>query len=374
MAAKMYDIEPYEVFKIPTKGSLVDKYGNDLTPTKVNISLKERYIEELTKIDLQDFIKSFKWMFLNNYQLKMSDEEVERLIYYRGQLILFYYKPINRFLLLPYTMIGGLDFYNREVEVRPIPMSTSYEMLNDPKHIMGVDEKLLAEYPLKIVRDASDIPLDEEERLHCGVILRDLTPDFNTNRIISPYIGQQPIIDAESDIIPFVRTNLLAGLGIQALTTQSDEEGNVKKLNEALYRSALSGKLFISTQIPIEPKVITNLAGMKKSDEYWFALQSLETQRLKQLGLGAGTMWDKKGTILQSEFQANASQTERIYNSRLSARQQFCTLVTLLFRRPVWCMESETVTQNDLNRDGRVIDSKEEDTQGDTQDVQTNQI
>ena len=61
-------------------------------------------------IDEQDAVNRYKWY---NLPCNLSSQEVERLLYYKGQLCFFYFKELDEFYFMPYALDGTIDFYGR---------------------------------------------------------------------------------------------------------------------------------------------------------------------------------------------------------------------------------------------------------------------
>ena len=74
----------------------------------------------LRLVDEQDAVNRYKWF---NLPCDLSSGELERLLYYRGQLCFFYFKELDKFYILPYALDGTIDFYGRFNRVHPIPFA-----------------------------------------------------------------------------------------------------------------------------------------------------------------------------------------------------------------------------------------------------------
>ena len=86
--------------------------------------LKKNMKHILRLIDEQDAINRYKWY---NLPCNISSEELERLLYYKGQLCFFYFKDLDEFYFMPYALDGSIDFYGRYNTIHPIPMSSGTE-------------------------------------------------------------------------------------------------------------------------------------------------------------------------------------------------------------------------------------------------------
>ena len=87
---------------------------------KEGSDLKSNMKKVLRLIDEQDAINRFKWF---NVPANLSSEEIERLLYYKGQLCFFYFKELDEFFFMPFALDGSIDFYGRYNTIHPVPMS-----------------------------------------------------------------------------------------------------------------------------------------------------------------------------------------------------------------------------------------------------------
>lgn len=88
------------------------------------MSLKDSIKRQLRIIDEQDAVNRYTWC---NIPCNITGQELERLLYYKGQLCFFYFKEIGQFVFMPYTLLDELDFYGRFIYVRPVPIFDSTE-------------------------------------------------------------------------------------------------------------------------------------------------------------------------------------------------------------------------------------------------------
>ena len=93
--------------------SIYKQAGIDLKtglPTRAveGTNLKASMKKVMRLIDEQDAVNRYKWY---NIPAKISSEELERLIYYKGQLCFFYFKELDEFFFMPFALDGSIDFY-----------------------------------------------------------------------------------------------------------------------------------------------------------------------------------------------------------------------------------------------------------------------
>ena len=75
-------------------------------------------------IDEQDAVNRGKWYNLPN---GITSQELERLLYYKGQLAFFYFEELDSFYFMPYALDGTIDFYGRYNIIHPVPMTSGKE-------------------------------------------------------------------------------------------------------------------------------------------------------------------------------------------------------------------------------------------------------
>lgn len=156
--------------------------------------------------DMQDAVNSIRWDFL---PAGLHSQLVERILYYRGQAIMFArrYGEEIKFFFLPFALDGTIDIYGRYEAVRPV------------KFAAGKEEAFITGLTLKVIHDISDV--DEivrngEDIFDYGVIFYDRTQEIS--QYVEPrYQLNQPVMDLESDILPFARTALMHGTGVSGM-------------------------------------------------------------------------------------------------------------------------------------------------------------
>ena len=94
------------------------KCENGCSAQKSNIKMFFRIIDE------QDAVNRYVWY---NLPCNMTSQEVERLLYYKGQLVFFYFPERDTFYFMPYALDGTIDFYGRFNRVHPVPMSSGMD-------------------------------------------------------------------------------------------------------------------------------------------------------------------------------------------------------------------------------------------------------
>lgn len=241
-------------------------------------------------IDEQDAVNRYKWYGI---AFDLTSQDIERLIYYKGQLAAFFIPQLGKFYLMPYALSGGIDFYGRFKKIHPVPMSagTSEE---DTK-----DNKAQRDYLSTVILDVVyDIPLQEVNPAGVCVLLHDYTKQLSQT-IIPRQELQEPILDVMSDMIPYARTAAMNSTGVQAMrVTYQDEYSNVESANETINHAALTGKRLVPVEGQVDFQDLS-AGNVAKSEEYLLLLQSLDNFRLSAYGLKTGGLFQKKSHILE---------------------------------------------------------------------------
>ena len=335
------NLEPIIAAGINPKTGLPVKFSTKCT-------LKEDIKKAMRIIDEQDAVNRYVWY---NLPANITSQELERMLYYKGQLCLFYDKDLEEFYFMPYALDGTIDFYGRYNTIHPVPMTS------------GTDDKgnkAQAEYlsgkKLKCVYGI-DIEGKEDPTKVC-VLLHDYTKQLSQN-IIPRVTVNDPILDIESEIIPMARTNLLASCGIKGMRVQDqDQQQNVEDAANSLQHNALTGKPWIPIIGTVEFQELTDNA-VGKSQDYFLALQSLENFRLSTYGIDNGGLFEKKAHELQSEADINGGPIGLVMQDGTSIRQNFCLIANSIWGIGIWCEPAENIMGADMNGDGLMYDRNE---------------
>lgn len=318
-------------------------------------NLKENIKHNLRIIDEQDAVNRYRWY---NLPCNLTSQELERMIYYKGQLAFFYIPEVDEFYFMPYALDGGLDFYGRFNSVHPIPFAEGTS--DDEKKKFAEQRNYLSTLKLKCVYDVIDPEgLDEETIKKSAVLLHDYTKQFSQTVVPRQQL-QDGLLDIMSEMFPFMRTALLNSTGVQGVRVQGeDEQSNVAAASALINRSALTGEKYVAV---IGQMAFQDLTGgdVAKAEEFLLAMQAMDNFRLSTYGIDNGGLFEKKAHTLQSEQDMNSGNTGLVYNDGLSIRQHFCDVVNSIWDLGLWCDAGETVTGMDMNGDGMALDETDQ--------------
>ena len=307
-------------------------------------------------IDEQRAVNRYKWF---NLPAGLSSQELERLIYLKYTLCFFYFEELNEFFFMPYALDGTIDFYGRFNTIHPVPMTSGAEKEAESKEYKQ-KAALLSNKKLNVVKDvvvfAEDITKDLLTK--SAVILRDYTNQMG--QMGEPrYLLNDHILDMEADCLPFLRTNLLLGTGIQGLRVpDADCASEVDAVARQMYEAALTGNPYVAITSTVEFQELQPASTLKAS-EFFLAIQSLDNLCLSTYGIENNGVYEKKAHILESENAVNSTNVSLVMQDGLSQRQNFCNIVNSIWGLGIWCEISETVSNADINGDGVDYDESE---------------
>lgn len=311
-------------------------------------NLKQEMYRLIEDVDEKDAINRYTWY---NLPKGLTPQLIERILYYRGSGMLF--KLEDKYFFLPYALSGTIDIYGRFMKVTPLPFngSVSDDGEIDKPWIQGLDFTPIYDIPsLDEFEDKAEEEIEEYLNTAC-VILHDRTPQISQT-IIPKSNMMRPIISLMSECLPFMRTALLNSTGITGMKVGTeDEQANVYAASSAINRAALNGEKFV----PITGKQdFQELTGgqVAKSEEFLLTLQSLDNLRLSMHGLDSGGLFQKRSHMLEAEQEMNQGNSGLLLMDGLNLRQDFSTMVNIIFGESMWCEVSEPVLGIDRDGDG----------------------
>lgn len=324
-------------------------------------SLKHSIKKQLRILDEQNAVNMFQW---ENLPVGLSSQEVERLLYYKGQLAFFYLEELNQFYLLPYALDGTIDAYGRFNTIHPVPIASGSQDTAVKKA-----EKALADYlSTKKFDVLYDVVLPEELMENpdyylnkCCVLLHDYTKQLSET-IISRANLMDPLLDVMSNCIPFMNTTLQNGTGITGVKVQSeDEAAQVIIASNSIKASALNGEKWVPMKGGLDFQDLST-PTLAKAEEYLLAMQGLDNYRLSLHGLDNGGLFQKKSHMLEAEQEMNAGNLSLIMSDKLKIRQRACSIINSVWAMGINCNPSEEVINADLDGDGLAATEDYDDT------------
>lgn len=336
--------EPFIAAGIDPKTGLPKKLEGAGAPIKQNIKALLRVLDE------QNAVTRYTWY---NLPCDITSQELERMLYYKGQLCMFYFEPLDKFFFMPYALDGTIDFYGRFNRVHPVPMAEGQTDIE--KEQFSKQRDLLSTIKLDVLYD---IPLEPVNPYTSCVLLHDYTKQMSQT-IISRQVLQDPVLDVMAECFPLMRTALFNSTGVQGLRVNSqDEQSNVAAANQSVDKAALNGQRYIPVLGQID---FQDLAGgeVAKSEEFLLAMQSLDNFRLSLYGLDNGGLFQKKSHMLEAEQNMNTAHAKSPLDDGLMIRQHMCDIANAIWGVGMSVEISESALGIDMNGDMIAADDQD---------------
>lgn len=304
------------------------------TPLRDNLFLQHELV------DREIAATRYKW---HNLPVGMSSQDLERLLYYKGNLCFFYMEELNQFFILPYALQGGIDVYGRFVSVHPIPLATTGaddapEVKKQIKALQDMLTQLNLEVQYDVVLPEEIIEDPDRYLKNSCVLLKDYTNGLA--QTITPRSNlQKPLLDVMSNIVPYLNTALMNSTGVSGVrVNNNDESASVMEASNAVYKASLNGNKWVPMKGALEFQDFAT-TPIGASQDFLLALQSLQNLELAFFGLENGGIYQKKEHMLQDEYQSNTGSpiTALVYKDGLDIRQRFCDIVNSIWGIGLWC-------------------------------------
>lgn len=317
----------YESAGISMKGGNISR----LEDTNLKTELKKLY----RIIDEQDAVNRFLWY---NLPVNLSSTELERLLYYKGQLCFFYCKELNMFLFTPYTLNEGLDFYGRYTYVSPVPI------VDEKNKLYARQKALLSTYKLRVVYGLWELDSLQENEDYC-ILLNDYTKQLAETIIPRRYL-QESLIDTMSYMIPYAKTALMNSTGVSGMrVNNADEYSNVEAASRSVDKAALNSKKWIAVEGNIDFQDLTTKGTTNGAEPFLLMLQSLDNIRKSTYGIESGGIYDKKSYVntTQAQLTGTGNQISSPLQDSLYLREQFCLLANAIFGTGISCQVNQVI-------------------------------
>ena len=342
MGAKLPDLETLWQAGINPKTGLPTKFGSS------KCTIKEDIKKYLRLIDEQDAVNRYVWY---NLPANLTSQELERMLYYKGQLCFFYDKDLEEFYFMPFCLDGSIDFYGRYNTIHPVPMTSGTDDKGNKAQAQYLaNKKLKCVYSIKLPEE-----LTKKDLMESCVLIHDYTKQLS--QMIQPRaVVNDPLLDVMAECVPFMRTSMISSTGIKGVRVQdADQQANVIDGSRSLEHAAMTGNPWVPIIGNIEFQELTD-GPTGKIEDYMLAMQSLDNLRLSGYGLDNGGLFEKKSHILQTEADLNGGPVGLVLQDGLSIRQNFCNIVNSIWGLGIWCEPAENVVGADLNGDGVIYD------------------
>lgn len=348
------NLEPLIAAGINPKTGLPIKFGG------MKCNLVDDIKKILRVVDRADAVNRFEW---EGIPCNLTSQDLERLIYLRGQLCLFYDKELEQFFVTPYALSGSIDAYSRYNTITPVPLSsgTDDEKKNKPLADYFAGKKLRVIYDLKDLKEGEDIS-------KVAIILRDYTNHLSQT-ILPRCTLNEPLLEIMAECIPMMRTNLLLSTGVKGVRVQdADQAQNVLDASNSMERGALTGKPFIPVIGSVDFQELTD-GNVAKSSDFMMAMQSLNNFREQTMGIESNGIYEKKSHMLQEEQEINNTPVGLILKDGLDIRTHFAELANGIWGLNMSCKKVEIrPEQQDSFEEEMKYESSQESSEGGEED------
>lgn len=309
--------------------------------------LMNRIEGHIQTMDKTQHNQRYKWYCL---PFDLNQEEVESFLYQKYQLAGFYYEKLDKFYLLPFALSDTIDVYGRYNGIMPVQMgSTNGETsrAGQKDEQIALDKTLILKVVKTVLTDEEEKSLTYDDIIHSAVILRDYTPPIWMQTGIPRLRTAAPIIKSEAEQFIWARTASMNSCGTTGVKVpDSAAADQVINMNDKLYEASIKGDKFIPVEMsatkdmdPLEAK------GVLSPQEFLQTYNSIDNFRLSTLGISNGGVFEKQGTILQSENATNSMNNAQILLDGLRLRQDFCCIFNQLFGTTMWCELNDELQQ-----------------------------
>lgn len=299
-------------------------------------------------------VNMFEWY---NTMLDIKSQDINRLLYYRGQLAFAYLDDLEQFVLLPFAIDGNLDMYGRAKYIRLIPFTSSSE---DAR--MKPVEDYLASKRFKVVNTIKT-DITKEDLFESAVILYDYTPQLSNN-VIPQSVMNEVLIDLESEIRTYIRTASLNATGTRAVRIQDADQDEVSKsANMSLIEAAQRAELYVPVVGALDFQELTS--GVSDIPGLLQVAQSIHNLRMSLNGLPSGGVYDKSQYVNNQQASLNQGQVDSalVLQDKLTNREEFCNIVCSIWGLGISCLPSENIVMADLDANNVMYDDADPQTQ-----------
>lgn len=335
-------------------------------PLKLSVgkscNLEADIMRMLRIIDEQDAINKGVW---HNLPSGVTSQELERMLYYKGQLAFFYFPELEKFYFMPYALDGTIDFYGRFNSIHPVPFANGtdlgegYTKSEKEAYKKKIDNQrnLLSQKVLKCIYEpiTTEDEIDEELLTKSCVLLHDYSKQLSQT-IIPRCVIQEPLIKYIAEHVPLMRTLLIANSGVSGVrVNDADQSDSVKDASDSFERASKRGDIWIPMVGTLDFQEL-GAKNVSKIETYLLSMQSMDNLRLSSYGIDNGGLFEKKAHMLEQEAIINGGPIGLVMNDYVSIRQNFCNIVNSIWGLGIWYEPSENISGADVNGDGVMYD------------------
>lgn len=309
----------------------LSKKGVSVNPISNLEAERNKFKLILQDLDAQQVCNRYIWENLPNGILAWR---IEQMLYMRGSLAFF--KSNEKFYILPFAMVGGINIYGLPVAVQPITYNGTVAGKTG-EEFGAVTKKLQVNYYGDYDKDAQ------------AILLYDRTPVYTASTgLIARAILNDKIIDEQINVLVMLRVNLLNSQGTLYIVAKEAQADIVRAEVASLYNGLLNG---INVQVLTSEMALDNIQGAKadyQEQQMWQCFTSYNSLRCMVSGIMNGGTFEKKERAITGELAGDEAQTQLILDSGLVMRKLFIEQVKKQFP------DDEEVQAMDVKLNGAV--------------------
>ena len=317
-----------------------------VNPVAQKSERRAHYNRELEIHQLQQFVRRYRW---TNLPKGLDPTLMERILYYRGQVILF--KINDTYYATPFALNGTIDLYGRYMSVTPLTFNGSIMVDSDGNQTNG-DGVFIQGMDIPVCYDENNV----ENK--AGVILFDYTPGI-ANYVYPRFQVNLTHISDLADIITLIKYNLISSANARGVRV--NDEGQRESVEEEFKNMESeildNNKRVFAITAPTAIEEI--LKGQQlETQQYWECFVSLDNLRENLMGIENTGIFKKKERDLKMNVEMEAGNAHLVYQDGLYNRQRACEIFNALFDEHMWCEESEVIAGQDSDGDGNIDDEE----------------
>lgn len=306
-------------------------FEGKVNPIAVMSDRRDLYTRTIASRELQQFVRRYQY---ENLPKGLDPNIIERILYYRGRLVLF--KLGDTYYSLPFALNGSIDVYGRYKTVTPLTFNGSISTDSDGNEFLS-DGEWISDMLLDVTYCEEDIEGKS------GVILNDYTQGIS-EFIIPRYQLNMVYHEDLANVVILIRHNLISSARVYT----------IRVLDEGQMKAVMNELADMETDILQRGKRIYPITSSTKLEEilqdkkletqqYWECYVSLDNLRENLIGIENNGIFKKKERQLKGEQELEASSADLVYEDGLFSRMQAFNRFNKLFGENVIVSESAVI-------------------------------
>ena len=318
-------------------GNAIDQEGKVITGNPLNKNLKyDSLYAIMRKQNMVETLERYQWI---NIPFGLTQDLIERLLFYRGKGVLYFNDKVGKFQFLPFSLNKTIDEYGRYTRCNTLPFTGVDDDQDKKSKKNKNDTQTLIYQDLELVYD---LPYNEEmmdkakNGKPVGIILNDSSLEISQQPVIrANYV--RPVLHLMATLMQIINTAMFGCADHNVISVENETQlESINNQINGINQDILNGKRFtpIIGTIPVQTLKTNNTANLEGLFNTFNSLNNF----LKQItGVANAGVFDKKAHLLQSEQELNGSNADDIYYNGLRLRQEFCLMVQAYYNYPIWC-------------------------------------